>query len=103
MSHIRRTLLLAVLLLTAALAVAPDPSISRTLFTCGHTQVGAGSTEANAKADALARLRASYYVSSYSFNYAFCFEGEDAEQVPENLRCIAELTACVFPRPVIRP
>ncbi len=99
MSRIRRTLLLAVLLLTAALPAAPTPS----LFRCGHTQVGAGSTEAAARADALARLRASYYVSSYSYNYSFCFEGEDAEQVPENLRCIAELTACVFPRPVFRP
>jgi hypothetical protein len=102
MSSIRRILLLAVLLLTTAVAAAPGPSISRTIFQCGQTQVGAGSTEANAIADALARLRASYYVGSYTVNYARCLEGEDAEEVPENLRCIAELSACVFPRPVFR-
>jgi hypothetical protein len=98
----RRTLLLAVLLLTAALAVAPASATALSIFRCGHTQVGSGSTEANAIADALARLRASYYVSSYTVNYAFCLEGEDAEQVPENLRCLAELSACVFPRPIFR-
>jgi hypothetical protein len=102
MFRTRRILLLAVLLLTAALAVAPAPAICRTLFTCGHTQVGTGRTEAEAKADALARLRASYYVSSYSFNYAFCLTGHDAEEVPENLRCLAEVSACVFPRPIFR-
>jgi hypothetical protein len=102
MFRTHRTLLLAALLLTAALAVAPAPAICRTIFTCGHTQVGTGRTVAEAKADALARLQASYYVSSYSFNYAFCLEGEDAEQVPESLRCLAEVNACVFPKPIIR-
>lgn len=103
MSSIRRTLLIAVLLLTVALAAAPASATTLTLFRCGHTQVGSGSTEANAIADALARLRASYYVSSYTVNYARCLEGEDAEEVPESLRCIAEISACVFPRPIFRP
>jgi hypothetical protein len=99
MSHIRRTLLLAVLLLTLGLAVAPGPSSSRTIYSCGHIQRGSGATQAEAVANALATLRANYYVGSYTINYSFCLTGEDAEEVPESMQCLAELSACVFPRP----
>lgn len=100
MSRITRTLLLAVLVLTAVLAAAPGQAI--TLSRCGITGAGAGETEAEALANALARLRADYYVFSYTITDSRCMEIDLTPWNPYDgteTFCSVLLSACGVPRP----
>jgi|SRR6185295_6795995 len=104
MSRVRPFLLLALLALTFGLTAAPHPASASTvsLVRCGVTGAGAGETEAEALANALDRLRADYYVFSYTVTDSRCIEIDLTPWNPydgtETL-CSVLLSACVFPRP----
>ena len=107
MSRIRSFLLLALLALAFGLAAAPGhasgvPGIGR----CNITGAGAGETEAEALANALARLRADYFIFSYTVTDSRCIEIDLTPWNPydgtETL-CSALVTACGFPRPHLFP
>lgn len=107
MSRIRSFLLLALLALTFGLTTAPGhasgvPSIGR----CNITGAGLGETEAEALANALANLRANYFIFSYTVSNPICTEIDLTPWNPyDGLEtiCSVMVTACGFPRPHLFP
>lgn len=107
MSRIQRPFLLLLLLgFVLGLAQAPAASAEALPFpgNCGITAVGAGETQAEALANALAALKKSYWITSYTVVSSGCVQ-EELPSVDGNGEivtvCWAKVNACGFRKFVI--
>lgn len=107
MSRIQRPLLLLLLLgFVLGLAQAPAASAEAVPFpgNCGITAVGAGETQVEAVANALAAIKKSYWVTSHTVVSSGCSQ-EELPSINGNGEivtvCWAKVTACGFRKFVI--
>lgn len=103
MTRIRRALLLATLVLTLGLAVAPvhaGPGVITIPTRCGLTATGAGETVEAAIQNALDQLRENWWITSYTVGQTLCTEAPIPGHPNQTVTlCSAKVTACGFFRP----